>query len=124
MTETSKVIGQLNKFTEKLMVSFSVDLTEMLFDATPELTGFAETNWLPTIGKSAATPAGSRSNVTKAQQDRGLAILRSAYKLPAIIYITNPVSYVEGLNDGSNPTSKALPGFVQTTIASAIQNAI
>lgn len=122
MSETSKVIGQLNKFTEKLMVNFSVDITEQLFEATPELTGFAETNWLPTIGKSAETPAGSRSDVTKAQQERGLAILRSAYKLPAIIYITNPVKYIVDLNDGSS--AKAPAGFVQTTIASAIQNAI
>lgn len=94
----------------------------MLFEVTPELTGHAETNWLPTIGKSATTPAGSRSAVTKEQQDRGIALLKTAYKLPATIYISNPVKYIVDLNEGSS--GKAPAGFVQTTIASAIQNAI
>ena len=121
-TETAKVVRALVSFTELVIKGLTSSVTNQLYIDTPELTGFAETNWLPTIGEPATKPAGTRSftGITKAQQDDGIALVNNSYSFPAIVYITNPVSYILDLNNGSS--AKAPAGFVQTAIAKGIRN--
>lgn len=122
MTTAKKVIKQLEEFAAMKIIEISVGATELLFEATPELTGFAETNWIPTIGSPVAKPAGSRSAVSKSEQDSGIGLIQTSYKFPAIVYITNLAEYILDLNEGTS--TQAPEGFVQTAIASAIQNAV
>ncbi len=122
MANAKQVEEELIGFVETTVKRLTTNLTELLFENTPELTGFAETNWLPTIGEPALVPAGSKQNVSRAQQEAGVAVVQALYRYPAIVYITNPVEYIVDLNQGSS--TKAPAGFVQTTIAQAIRNAI
>jgi hypothetical protein len=121
-SETRKLMKELGRFASKVVVDITVAVTDDLYETTPELTGYAETNWIPTIGASATSPAGSKTSVTREVQLGGLANIRSSYRFPAVVYITNLAAYITDLNEGSS--SKAPAGFVQTSIARAVQSAI
>jgi uncharacterized protein CbrC (UPF0167 family) len=114
----------LTSFIEKVVKDLTTNATEELYEATPELTGFAETNWLATYDGALDTPTGDRAtrNISKSAQDKSLEVIRNTYKFPAIVYIVNPVDYIGKLNAGSS--RKAPAGFVQTSIAKAINSVI
>lgn len=121
-TQTVKVMGDLTDFTEKFIGKLTQKVTDTLFEDTPELTGHAETHWIPKIGSPIADPVSTKINVSKSHQDQGIAVVLTTYKLPQKVYITNPVAYISKLNDGSS--TKAPKDFVQTAIAKAIKSVI
>jgi len=121
-SETSKVIGDLSAFVEKTVVKIVDKVTTTLEEDTPELTGHAESNWIPQIGAPVAEPFGSRLSVSFAAQEQGLAVVAGSYKLPNTVYITNAVDYISSLNRGTS--AKAPANFVQTAIAKAIKSVV
>lgn len=124
MTTAANVERELIRFTERAITTLSINLNQTLYDVTPELTGFAETNWLLSVGDSVDTPVGVRGfgTTTRAPQVQAIARLNSSYRFPAIVYLSNPVAYIVDLNMGSS--AKAPAGFVETAIAQAIRTTI
>ena len=122
MSETRKVMGQLNSFLSSQVKKLSTSVTGALRGDTPKLTGNAQNNWVPTIGAPFPRVDGSQAAPSDTAQQQGLARVQSNYKYPAIVYITNNVEYLKDLNDGSS--RKAPAGFVQTAVARGIKAAL
>ena len=122
MSETSNVIGELEAFVEKTIKKLTVEITNNLFDATPELTGFAESNWIPRIGKPVLKVSGTKLTVSRSAQEAGLAAVNLFYQYPQSVYISNPTDYIHLLNAGSS--AKAPAFFVQTSIAKGIKSVV
>ena len=122
MSEASRVLGDLEDHVEGLVKKVSITTTRMLFEATPELTGHAESNWVPVIGKPRSVPSGSRLKVDFNTQEAAIVLIDSTYKLPNKVYISNPVSYIGSLNAGSS--AKAPSDFVPLTIAKSIKSIV
>lgn len=120
--QTKRIISELGETIEGFIISLTKEVARTLEEDTPELTGFAETNWVPAIGGARSEPSGSRQDVDFNALESGLAVVEAAYKFPQTIYISNPVSYISTLNAGSS--TKAPKDFVQTAIAKAIKSVI
>lgn len=124
-----RVIGQLEKFTERLIVKITLDITANLIENTPVDTGWARANWVPTIGRpdvqnlSNIEPTAQLAAGQATKQQVSLGGVASSYKLRAgAIFISNNVPYITFLNQG---TSKQQPsGFVQRAISKALTSDI
>jgi len=111
----------LAQFTEKHIKILTLEVTANLIEDTPRDTGWARSNWIPSIGQSTETIAGSPDNITPAAQQRGLAEVASTYKLSrGAVFVTNNVPYILPLNDGHSKQAPA--GFVQLSILRAVRS--
>lgn len=121
-SETSRVIDDLNKFVRDLVVDVAVTVTKVVADDNPELTGHSQSNWTLQIGAPVEQPFGSKEAVDTSAQASSIALIQTTYRLPNVIYISNPVDYISSLNAGSS--AKAPRNFVQTAIAKAIKSVV
>jgi len=92
-----------------------------LAENTPIDTGWARTNWIPSVGRPFAGTAGSRDNVTLAGVSAGVAAISVWDMFKDSAFITNNVPYIEDLNAGTSP--QASPGFIQASIEAGIASA-
>jgi len=120
------VIKDLNRLLGVVMSSVATNVTMRLREqppgtafGTPVDTGWASSNWLPTLDRQVTAPTGSKKAVSTAESDQGLAALKSfKYRPDAVIYVTNNVPYITELNQGY---SRQQPrGFVQRAITQAM----
>ena len=112
------VTRELEKFTSRQVISVARRLTLNLRAATPKKSGFAASNWLPSLGANNGI-AGSKRLVTFADQNAGLSEIRS-YRITRTEAprVTNNVPYIDLLNSGSSLQAPA--GFVEACVADAI----
>lgn len=128
--QVKKIVGQLERFTERLIVKITLDVTANLIappnkGGTPVDTGWARSNWVAAIGKSvvedlsATEPSTQAAGAAGQRQAASLAGVASSYSLrQGVVFISNNVSYITDLNDGSSQQQPA--GFVQRAIAKAV----
>lgn len=113
------IVNELVKFTSRQVVTVTRRATLNLRNDTPVKTGYASSNWVPSLGGIAVGPYGSKDSVDFSAQVAGLASIR-AYRLtrtePPIII--NAVPYIGKLNAGSSV--QAPPLFVEAAISNAI----
>lgn len=95
-------------------------MTENLFNATPVDTGFARTNWIPSIGAPVTDTFGQRSVglVSDSAQTSGKASLNSYQLSQGNLYVANNVPYIKTLNAGSS--LQAPSAFVDTAVEQAL----
>ena len=112
------VTRELEKFTSRQVISVTRRLTLNLRGATPKKTGFAASNWIPSLGANNGI-AGSKRMVSFSAQNAGLSEIRS-YRITRTEAprVTNSVAYIDLLNSGSSLQAPA--GFVERAIADAI----
>ncbi len=120
--QSVKVMGELKDFVRDIVVKVSVNATAELSEDTPKDTGWAASNWLPRIGQRTNVPFGDKLSVSEGAKNLGLAEVVTSYALPQIVHVTNPVYYINSLNDGSS--TKAPRFFVETAIAKAIKSVV
>lgn len=116
----ANVMAEFKEFIEATVVKVSVNVTAELGDRTPKLTGWAASNWVPAIGHVNLTPFGSKLDVSESAKEAGIGLLIGTYAFPQIVNVTNPVYYINDLNDGTS--TKAPRYFVQTAIAKTIKS--
>lgn len=121
-TQTVEVMKELNFFVAGKVKLITRTTARILEQDTPELTGFAESNWVPQIGGERTATSGTRQAVDFNALETGIALVDTTYRLPELVYISNPVSYINTLNAGSS--AKAPKYFVQTAIAKSIKSII
>ena len=121
-SNVEEVVAELKNFTDKKVKQLILEVTATLIEDTPVKTGWAQSNWIPKIGSPLSEPVGSKENVTKSEQEKGVAIIATKYKVPDIVYISNVVEYIVRLNEGTS--TQAPSGFVQNAIAKAIAKVI
>lgn len=112
------VTRELEKFTSRQVISVTRRLTLNLRGATPKKTGFAASNWIPSLGANNGID-GSKRMVSFSAQNAGLAEIR-AYRITRTEAprVSNNVPYIDLLNSGSSLQAPA--GFVERCIADAI----
>jgi len=116
-------MDDLHQFTEQLVQQLSLELVTILTNVpgaggTPIDTGWARSNWLPSVGKVADGPVGSKMTVTFGPQAAGIAALAGYHLEQGTVFLANHVHYITRLNDGSSAQAPA--GFVQAAIDRAI----
>ena len=90
------VINDLNKLLGVVMSSIATKVTMRLREqptgskfGTPVDTGWASSNWLPTLDRQVTAPTGSKTAVSTAESDQGLLALKSfKYRPDAVMYGT------------------------------------
>jgi hypothetical protein len=88
---------------------------------TPVDTGWASSNWVPTVGKEPSAPVGSKQAVNTGPSDAGIQVLKGYRWSPNdVLYVTNLVPYITDLDKGTSRQQRA--GFVQRAIMQAIMN--
>lgn len=119
------VVGQLERFTERVITKITLDVTANLTENTPVDTGWARANWVPQIGSpvvedlSAITPTSQAAAGAAGRQQAALASVVAGYRIElGSVFISNNVPYISDLNDGTSQQQPA--GFVQRAIAKAI----
>lgn len=116
------VVRAVRGFTETIVKKITLDVTANLIEDTPRDTGWARSNWVPTIGMPPAEEAlvGSPEQVNTSVQQSGIAKVATGYRLiQGAIFISNNVPYIGRLNDGSS--KQAPSGFVQAAILRAVR---
>lgn len=123
--QVTKVINQLERFTERLIVKITLDVTANLIEVTPVNTGWARANWVASIGRavvedlSTIEPSSQAAGGASQRQSASLASVASAYRLQAgAVFVSNNVPYISDLNDGTSQQQPA--GFVQRAVAKAV----
>lgn len=102
--------------TDKLVrnVALAVDATVVM--ATPVDTGRARSNWIVELGEPASgtiEPLAEGNAAARASIEAAKKVI-ATYKGGVDIHLTNNLSYISALNDGTSAQAPA--GFVQTAI--------
>lgn len=118
MGNAIRVVEELMQFTSRQVIAVTRRITLNLREGTPKKTGYAASNWIPSLGANNAI-AGSKRQVSFAAQNEGLAEIRS-YRITRTEAprVQNSVAYIDLLNGGSSLQAPA--GFVEDAIADAI----
>ena len=113
------VIDELEKFTSRSAAVLTRRMVRNLVAATPKKTGWAASNWLPSLGGTLRGPVGSKQAVTFGPQIAGMGEV-SNYRITRTYppVIVNDVPYIEILNYGSS--IQAPPLFIESAIQQAI----
>lgn len=127
--QISIIIAGLNDFVVKIIKKLVLDIVANLQRApsdggTPVDTGWARTNWVPSIGAPIDTTAGTRTQAEAGQLSgdsaAGIAKVALSYTLgQGPIYITNNVPYILPLDAGSS--KQAPKGFIRRALVKAIR---
>lgn len=113
------VLGELERFTAKMMVKLAFSITAELVEATPVDTGWARANWVPRRGAPQLVPVGSPQNVDRSAAAQGQASLARYSIFDGSIFISNNVPYIGRLNAGHSKQAPA--GFIQRSIFRGIR---
>ena len=149
---TKSVMNKLFKEIEKDVIRVGLGITNILRgdppEGTPIDTGWASSNWIPSIGAPNLKIAGSKlkrvskvrivgyanikalkkgkynltSGVTRAPQEAGIASLLKWKIGKGDIFITNNVPYIVRLNEEPQHSSQSKPHFVERAIMKAISD--
>lgn len=117
------VAVRFQKSVSRVMNRLALDITEGLIETTPVDTGWARSNWVPSVGAPNEDTVGSKEDVSTDAQGRGTAAIFANLAAGGLdpLFITNHVPYIEKLNDGYSPQAPA--GFVDAIVAGAVENA-
>ena len=123
----NKVITSLSEFTQELVQRVALRITANLQEDTPVDTGWARSNWVPSIGDPYRGLAGNKEGdvtlLDPSVSEMGKARVATSYKLAdGAIFISNNVPYILALNEGHS--TQAPRAFVQADILKAIKTEI
>jgi hypothetical protein len=113
--QINKIIINLEKTTTKRVISLALNIHGGLVEDTPVDTGWAKSNWLPSIKKPKRELVGAPNNINQIAVITGIAEVTGwniVDEQP--IYISNNVPYMRRLNDGSS--KQAPSGFIESRI--------
>ncbi|MES0340680.1 MAG: hypothetical protein ABUK08_00030 [Candidatus Humimicrobiaceae bacterium] len=115
------ILLELNESTELEAKKLVLDIHERLATDTPVDTGWAASNWIPSLVIPVTETAGSPEHISTHENVAGIAeILRWKF-IQGPAFIANNVPYINLLNDGSS--KKAPAGFIEADINSAVAKA-
>jgi len=120
-----EVLKAIDTFVDKLITKLSMDIVAILAGpsqsgGTPVDTGWARSNWIPSIGNEFTKRVGSKQSVSFGDQISGTQKLLSYTRDKGTVFISNNVPYIGILNSPETTSLKAQPGFVQAAIIRAI----
>lgn len=114
--------SQLNRVMKRAIQGVSrklvLNVNRRLAENTPIDTGWARSNWIPSVDRPNEGVAGTRENVVLDAATAGVSEIKGWDLFRGQAFITNNVPYINDLNAGFSPQTP--PGFVQESIESAI----
>lgn len=117
------MIVALEEFTEQLLQKLTLNITANLQEDTPVDTGWARSNWVPSVGNPFRGLAGSKEGsvaiIDNSVTGSGLAEAASYTLDKGAIYISNNVPYIRRLNEGSSDQAPA--AFVQASVERGVR---
>lgn len=112
------IVLELQRATAQLIAALAAEVVHELTVATPVATGWARSNWLPSVGVPFSSPLGSKSSVDSSFASSAAAALLATYRLSqGPVFIANNVPYIGALNNGSS--RQAPSGFVERAVEKA-----
>ena len=115
MATIDQIITELNGFSALGIKKIVSNVTANLIRDTPVDTGWAQSNWVPSIGVRNEGLVGSPESVSMGEQSSGLASVQARYKISdGKVFISNNVLYMLALNDGHS--AKAPRMFIEKAI--------
>lgn len=112
--DADRITARLERVTEGAVTGLVLEITNDLIQLTPVDTGWAQSNWVPSIGSPVGEAVGSREGVDRSAQERGMAEVVAFTLDMGDIFISNNVPYIVPLNEGHSP--KAQAGFIDMSI--------
>jgi hypothetical protein len=126
--QLSFIIADLTRFTSGETLGLALDIQANLQEDTPRDTGWARSNWVPSIGAPVEDPAlaqlrgrrtpGQVSEAAARQIEASRSLLGYDLKMGPI-FTTNNVPYIIPLNEGHSLQAGA--AFVQRSVGRALQ---
>lgn len=116
--DSDDVRKQLFEVLSKDAAQVMIDIQRGLMEETPVDTGWAQNNWIASLGVPVKEVQGSPDNITP--PEHGIVIF-SKWKIKGPAYIRNNVPYITELNEGSS--QQAPSGYVDDIIETVIQRA-
>lgn len=120
------VVGELERFTARIVRDITLEVTANLVEITPRDTGWAAANWIPRIGSPETTvaprpdPDGTGVPAAITRREAGIASVIGYRDIGrGAIFISNNVPYIGVLNDGSSAKAPAM--FIQTSVEKAVR---
>lgn len=112
------VSKRMDAAINKLVRQLILEVHHELVTNTPIDTGWARSNWIPSVGTPSELPVGMKSQIDTGGMAAGAAAIMSydLFKEPA--FITNNVPYINDLNAGWS--RQAPPGYVEMAIEAGI----
>lgn len=116
MATAKDIQKELKRFVNESVGLAAQEVTLALREATPKETGFASTNWIPTLGAFHKGTVGSKAKVTNQAQRTAIAKVRAQAAAGKVrrLHITNNVSYILVLDQGGPYTPPR--NFIQPAI--------
>ena len=115
------IVLELNESTELEARKLVLDIHERLATDTPVDTGWAASNWIPSLVIPVEETVGSPEHISTHENTAGIAeILRWKF-IQGAAFIANNVPYINQLNEGSS--KQAPKGFIDSDIKSAVEKA-
>lgn len=118
------IVAALGRDLSRVSRDLMTNVHAALVDTTPVDTGWAKTNWIPSVGAPVLETAGTRAeaeagSLDRSPQDAGLARVRAYELKDGDLYDVNNVPYIQKLNAGSSAQAPA--AFVQSAILRGIR---
>lgn len=120
MSEVDRIINLLDGDAERLARGLVLDIHGRLTETTPVDTGWARSNWLPSVATPITEPIGSKEQVNTGAAQGGLSSILGWRFIQGPAYIANNVPYITDLNNGTSPQAPA--GFVEIAIQAGINS--
>lgn len=112
--QANRIMVQLENATAKATVDLALRIHGGLIEKTPVDTGWARSNWLPSVGVPRKETVGEPGSLNQAAAQFGQAEVAGWQITSGPIYITNNVPYISRLNAGSS--TQAPSGFVEGVV--------
>lgn len=117
--DVDAIVDSLERAAERVVKAVVLNCTAELIERTPVDTGWAQANWVPSVGQPVESIEGTPEAVSNSVQVTGQGAV-AAFKLEqGACFISNNVPYIPALNDGHSEQAPA--GFVEQSIEHAIQ---
>lgn len=121
------IIEDLTRFTEKRVVAIGLGIVANLRQDTPRDTGWARSNWVPSVGRPAdplreppGRPSAGDVATARAAQAAGEAELAGFDLEKGSVFVSNNVPYIIPLNNGSS--RQAGEAFVERAVERAVRD--
>jgi hypothetical protein len=119
--QVNRIMVQLENATGEAAAALALGIHGRLVEDTPVDTGWARSNWLPSVGTPKREVVGKPSSLNAGAADSGRSEVVDWKIADGPIYITNNVPYIQRLNTGSSKQAPA--GFVESAVQTEVNKA-
>lgn len=114
MTETDRIMVRLENATREATIDMALRIHGALVEGTPVDTGWARSNWLPSVGVPRGETVGAPGALDQGPARVGQSEVAGWGIQDGPIYIANNVPYIRRLNGGSS--NQAPAGFIEAAV--------